>query len=65
MRIQYPKEIDRMMDSIEEYLIFNGHECVVAENAPEGTQEKLDTIRAKMEQFRKQIGVEPPDERNV
>ena len=57
MRIQYPEEINRMIDSIEDYLVFDGHKCVVAENAPEGTQEKLDSVRTRMKQFREQNGI--------
>lgn len=57
MRIQYPKVIDEMLESIEDYLIFNGHEYVVTENAPAGTQEKLALIREKMRDFREKHNV--------
>ncbi len=60
MRIQYPEEIDRMIDSIEDYIIFDGQECILASDAPEGTQETLDAIKAKMKQFREYHTITPP-----
>ena len=54
MRIRYPEEMDKELQSLAKYLIFNGHENVVKQDAPEGIKERYDAVRKNMEEFRRQ-----------
>lgn len=54
MRIIYPEEMEKELRDVGKYLIFNGHENVVRDDAPEGTQERYDAVREKMYEFRLQ-----------
>ena len=54
MRIIYPEEMLRELRSLSKYLVFNGHENVVRDDAPEGTKERYEAIHNRMDEFRRQ-----------
>ena len=54
MRIIYPDNIKKELRSLEPFLEFNGKEFQVKPDAPEGTQERYDTVRKKMHELEKQ-----------
>ena len=51
MRIIYPDNIKKELRSLEPFLEFNGKEFQVKPDAPEGTQERYDTVRKKMHEL--------------
>lgn len=51
MRIRYPEEMLRELRSLGQYLVFNGHENVVRDDAPKGTKERYDAVRKAMREF--------------
>lgn len=56
MRINYPEEITRELEEVGRFLVFDRQkmENVVRADAPEGTQERYDAVRAKMHEFKRQ-----------
>ena len=54
MRIVYPEDMINELRSLEAYLVFNGKENVVSDNAPEGIRERYDAVRMKMREFEKE-----------
>lgn len=56
MRINYPDEMVKELESVGDFLVFDPQkmENVVRKDAPAGTQERYDAIRKKMSEFRKQ-----------
>lgn len=52
MRIHYPDEMLNELRSLGRYLVFNGHENVVRDDAPQGTKERYEAIRKAMEEYR-------------
>ena len=51
MRIHYPDPVNEELDYLEQFLEFNGKEFQVKPDAPEGTQERYDTVRKKMHEL--------------
>lgn len=51
MRILYPEEMLEELRSLGKYLVFNGHENVVRDDAPPGTKERYDAVRRAMREF--------------
>ncbi len=52
MRIRYPERMLNELRSLGKYLVFNGKENVVRDDAPQGTRERYENVRKEMEEFR-------------
>lgn len=44
VRIIYPKEIREEIDYVSQFLVFNGKENVVRDDAPEGVKERREAL---------------------
>lgn len=52
MRIKYPDELQNEFDYLAQFVVFNGKENVIREDAPDGIKERWETVRNKMHEIR-------------